>query len=74
MRPTTEAAPRADSLLGQLQWMHRQMQEAAESMRRNGIELPNANWSPPWEHVPDANPSPNHPNQHGYRLAIFSHA
>eukprot|EP00959_Pyramimonas_sp_CCMP1952_P295480 6180141-Pyramimonas_sp.AAC.1 len=38
MRPTTEAAQRADSMLGQQQWMHRQMQEAMESTRRDGIE------------------------------------
>eukprot|EP00959_Pyramimonas_sp_CCMP1952_P041559 869266-Pyramimonas_sp.AAC.1 len=42
MRPTTEAAQSADSMLGQQQWMHRQMQEAMESMRRDDIDLPNA--------------------------------
>eukprot|EP00959_Pyramimonas_sp_CCMP1952_P267511 5593337-Pyramimonas_sp.AAC.1 len=38
------------SLVGQQEWMCRQMREAAQSMRRGGIDLPSANWTPPWEH------------------------
>eukprot|EP00959_Pyramimonas_sp_CCMP1952_P369792 7745239-Pyramimonas_sp.AAC.1 len=34
MKPTTETAQKADSMLGLQQWMRRQMQEAIESMRR----------------------------------------
>eukprot|EP00959_Pyramimonas_sp_CCMP1952_P055863 1167327-Pyramimonas_sp.AAC.1 len=44
-----------------------------QSMRRGGIDLPNANWTPPWECVPYPNPSPDHPNRHGYVPAFFSH-
>eukprot|EP00959_Pyramimonas_sp_CCMP1952_P122843 2567953-Pyramimonas_sp.AAC.1 len=36
------------SLVGQQEWMHRQMCEAAQSMRRDGTDLPAANWTPPW--------------------------
>eukprot|EP00959_Pyramimonas_sp_CCMP1952_P271757 5682299-Pyramimonas_sp.AAC.1 len=50
------------SLAGQQEWMHRQMREAAQSMRRDGIDLLSANWTPPWEYVPDPNPSPDNPN------------
>eukprot|EP00959_Pyramimonas_sp_CCMP1952_P131279 2744977-Pyramimonas_sp.AAC.1 len=53
--------------------MHRQMREAAQSMRRDGIDLPSANWTPPWEYVPDPNPSPDNPNRCGYVPAFFSH-
>eukprot|EP00959_Pyramimonas_sp_CCMP1952_P331743 6946640-Pyramimonas_sp.AAC.1 len=56
----------------QQQWMHRHIQDAMEHMRRDGADLPNANWTPAWEYVPDANPSPDHPNGHGYILAFFS--
>eukprot|EP00959_Pyramimonas_sp_CCMP1952_P057380 1197722-Pyramimonas_sp.AAC.1 len=44
-----------------------------EGMRRDGVDLPNANSTPPWEYVPDANPSPNHPSRHGCVPAFFSH-
>eukprot|EP00959_Pyramimonas_sp_CCMP1952_P073517 1536605-Pyramimonas_sp.AAC.1 len=44
-----------------------------ESMRRGGIDLPSANRAPPWERVPDANPSLDHPNRYGYIPAFFSH-
>eukprot|EP00959_Pyramimonas_sp_CCMP1952_P170952 3572504-Pyramimonas_sp.AAC.1 len=53
--------------------MYRQMREAAQSMRRVGNDLPNANWTPPWEYVPDPNPSPDTPNRFGYVPAFFSH-
>eukprot|EP00959_Pyramimonas_sp_CCMP1952_P113138 2364921-Pyramimonas_sp.AAC.1 len=43
------------------------------SMRRGGIDLSIADWTPPWEYVPDANPSPDHPNTHGYIPVFFSH-
>eukprot|EP00959_Pyramimonas_sp_CCMP1952_P323722 6775119-Pyramimonas_sp.AAC.1 len=46
--PDHHAARRAESLAGQHEWMHRQMREAAQSMRRDGIDLPSANWTPPW--------------------------
>eukprot|EP00959_Pyramimonas_sp_CCMP1952_P388974 8150009-Pyramimonas_sp.AAC.1 len=36
------------SSVGQQEWMYRQMREAAQSMRRGGIDLPNASWTPPW--------------------------
>eukprot|EP00959_Pyramimonas_sp_CCMP1952_P365219 7648221-Pyramimonas_sp.AAC.1 len=49
------------------------MREAAQSMRRDGIDLPSANWAPPCEYVPDPNPSPDHPNRLGYVPAFFSH-
>eukprot|EP00959_Pyramimonas_sp_CCMP1952_P123718 2586587-Pyramimonas_sp.AAC.1 len=32
-------------------------------MRKGGIDLPNASWTPPWEKVPDSNPSPDNPNR-----------
>eukprot|EP00959_Pyramimonas_sp_CCMP1952_P246688 5155892-Pyramimonas_sp.AAC.1 len=35
------------SSVGQQEWMYRQMREAAQSMRRDGIDLPNASWTPP---------------------------
>eukprot|EP00959_Pyramimonas_sp_CCMP1952_P366114 7667959-Pyramimonas_sp.AAC.1 len=38
-------------MLGQQQWMQRQMQEAMESMRRDGSDLSHENWTPPWEHA-----------------------
>eukprot|EP00959_Pyramimonas_sp_CCMP1952_P147174 3080291-Pyramimonas_sp.AAC.1 len=60
-------------LLGQQEWMHRQMREAAQSMRRDCIDLPSANWTPPWEYVPAPNPSPVNPNRFGYAPAFFSH-
>eukprot|EP00959_Pyramimonas_sp_CCMP1952_P203529 4256062-Pyramimonas_sp.AAC.1 len=47
--PDRDAAQRTESLVGQQQWMYRQMREAAQSMRRDGIDLPNASWTPPWE-------------------------
>eukprot|EP00959_Pyramimonas_sp_CCMP1952_P067271 1403991-Pyramimonas_sp.AAC.1 len=37
------SAQRAEFLLGQQQWMHRQMREAMQNMRRDGIDLLNAN-------------------------------
>eukprot|EP00959_Pyramimonas_sp_CCMP1952_P043270 905535-Pyramimonas_sp.AAC.1 len=52
-----DSAQRAESPLGRQQWMRRQMREAMESTRRGGIDLPSADSSPPWEYVPDANPS-----------------
>eukprot|EP00959_Pyramimonas_sp_CCMP1952_P060999 1274281-Pyramimonas_sp.AAC.1 len=60
-------------MTGQQQWMHRQMREAMQSMRRGGIDLPSAGWTPPWGYIPDPNPSPDHPNRHGYVPAFFSH-
>eukprot|EP00959_Pyramimonas_sp_CCMP1952_P023036 484397-Pyramimonas_sp.AAC.1 len=53
--------------------MYRQMRETAQSMRRDGIDLPSANWTPPWEHVPDPNPSPDIPNRFGCVPACFGH-
>eukprot|EP00959_Pyramimonas_sp_CCMP1952_P402913 8443057-Pyramimonas_sp.AAC.1 len=50
------------SLVGQQEWMHRQMREAAQRRRRDGIDLPSDSWTPPWEYVPDPNPSPDNPN------------
>eukprot|EP00959_Pyramimonas_sp_CCMP1952_P230647 4821979-Pyramimonas_sp.AAC.1 len=58
--PDQYAAQR--SLVGQQERMHRQMREAAQSMRRDGVDLPSANWTPPWECVPDPNPLPGNPN------------
>eukprot|EP00959_Pyramimonas_sp_CCMP1952_P312486 6540768-Pyramimonas_sp.AAC.1 len=60
--PDHHVAQRAQSLVGQQEWMYRQMREAARSMRRGGIDLLSANWTPPWEYVPDPNPSPGNPN------------
>eukprot|EP00959_Pyramimonas_sp_CCMP1952_P334692 7008783-Pyramimonas_sp.AAC.1 len=42
-------------------------------MRRDGIDLPNANWTPPWEYVMDPNPSSDNPTRFGYVPAFFSH-
>eukprot|EP00959_Pyramimonas_sp_CCMP1952_P316218 6618416-Pyramimonas_sp.AAC.1 len=42
-------------------------------MRRGGIDLPNARWTPPWEYVPHPNPSPDNTNRYGYAPAFFSH-
>eukprot|EP00959_Pyramimonas_sp_CCMP1952_P154796 3238413-Pyramimonas_sp.AAC.1 len=53
--------------------MYRQMREAAQSMRRDGTDLPNANLTPPWEYVLDPSPSPDNPNRFGYVPAFFSH-
>eukprot|EP00959_Pyramimonas_sp_CCMP1952_P082375 1721221-Pyramimonas_sp.AAC.1 len=53
--------------------MHRQMREAAQSMRRGGIDLPSANWTAPWEYVPDPNQSSDNPDRLGYVPAFFSH-
>eukprot|EP00959_Pyramimonas_sp_CCMP1952_P063765 1332001-Pyramimonas_sp.AAC.1 len=53
--------------------MHGQMREASQSMRRDGIDLPNASWTPPWEVFPDPNPSPDNPNRCGYVPACSSH-
>eukprot|EP00959_Pyramimonas_sp_CCMP1952_P122072 2551800-Pyramimonas_sp.AAC.1 len=53
------------SSAGQQEWMYRQMREAAQSMQRGGIDLPSANWTPPWEYVLDPNPSPDNPNRFG---------
>eukprot|EP00959_Pyramimonas_sp_CCMP1952_P444310 9302455-Pyramimonas_sp.AAC.1 len=61
------------SLVGQREWMYLQMREAAQSMRRDGINLPIANWTPPWGYVPDPSPSPDNPNRFGYVPAFFSH-
>eukprot|EP00959_Pyramimonas_sp_CCMP1952_P134295 2809432-Pyramimonas_sp.AAC.1 len=36
------------SLVGLQEWMYWQMREAAQSTRRDGIDLPSANWTPPW--------------------------
>eukprot|EP00959_Pyramimonas_sp_CCMP1952_P163560 3419561-Pyramimonas_sp.AAC.1 len=71
--PDHHAAQRAESLAGQQGWMHRQMREAAQRMRRDGIDLSNANWTPPWEYVPDPNPSPDSPIRHGCVPAFFSY-
>eukprot|EP00959_Pyramimonas_sp_CCMP1952_P105444 2204319-Pyramimonas_sp.AAC.1 len=49
------------------------MREAAQSMRRNGIHLPSANWTPPWEYVPDPNPLPDKLNQYGCVPAFYRH-
>eukprot|EP00959_Pyramimonas_sp_CCMP1952_P189259 3958950-Pyramimonas_sp.AAC.1 len=46
------------SSVGQQELMCRQMREAFQSMRSNGTGLPNANWTPPWQYVPDPNPLP----------------
>eukprot|EP00959_Pyramimonas_sp_CCMP1952_P255486 5336468-Pyramimonas_sp.AAC.1 len=32
-----------------------------QSTRRDGIGLPGAGWAPPWEYIPDPNPSPENP-------------
>eukprot|EP00959_Pyramimonas_sp_CCMP1952_P308955 6465621-Pyramimonas_sp.AAC.1 len=56
------AAQRTESLAGQQEWMYRRMREAAQSMRRGGIDLPSTSWTPPWGYVPDPNPSPDNPN------------
>eukprot|EP00959_Pyramimonas_sp_CCMP1952_P414644 8687833-Pyramimonas_sp.AAC.1 len=40
-------------------------------MRRDDIGLPTAKWTPPWEYVPDPNPSPDTPNRFGYVPAAF---
>eukprot|EP00959_Pyramimonas_sp_CCMP1952_P388045 8131750-Pyramimonas_sp.AAC.1 len=53
--------------------MYRQMREAAQSTRGDGIDLPSASWTPPWEYVPDPHPSPDNPNRFGYVPALFSH-
>eukprot|EP00959_Pyramimonas_sp_CCMP1952_P089532 1872933-Pyramimonas_sp.AAC.1 len=42
-------------------------------MRRDGIDLPSANGTPPWEYIPDPNPSPDNPNRFAYVPACFSH-
>eukprot|EP00959_Pyramimonas_sp_CCMP1952_P180610 3776396-Pyramimonas_sp.AAC.1 len=65
--PATETAQRTESMLAQQQWMHVQMRGAMVMvhMRRDGVDLPNANWTPAWEYAPNANPSPDHPNRHG---------
>eukprot|EP00959_Pyramimonas_sp_CCMP1952_P114453 2393097-Pyramimonas_sp.AAC.1 len=47
--PDDHAAQRAESLVGQQEWMYWQMREAAQSTRRDGIDLPGANWTPSWE-------------------------
>eukprot|EP00959_Pyramimonas_sp_CCMP1952_P241286 5042936-Pyramimonas_sp.AAC.1 len=60
--PDHDAAQRTESLTGQQQWMYRQMREAAQSMRRDCIDLPSASWTPPWEYVLDPDPSPDNPN------------
>eukprot|EP00959_Pyramimonas_sp_CCMP1952_P287896 6020713-Pyramimonas_sp.AAC.1 len=60
-------------MTGQRQWMHRQMRVAMQSMRRDGIDLPSAGWTPPREYIPDPNPSSDHPNRYGYVPALFSH-
>eukprot|EP00959_Pyramimonas_sp_CCMP1952_P056921 1188497-Pyramimonas_sp.AAC.1 len=62
MQPTTETAQKAGSMLAQQQWMHRQMRGAMENMRRDGVYLLSACWTLAWECVPDANPSPDHPD------------
>eukprot|EP00959_Pyramimonas_sp_CCMP1952_P165045 3449737-Pyramimonas_sp.AAC.1 len=54
------------SLVGQQEWMYWPMREAAQSMRRGGIDLLSAGWTPPWEYVPDPNPSPDNPHRYGY--------
>eukprot|EP00959_Pyramimonas_sp_CCMP1952_P112687 2355865-Pyramimonas_sp.AAC.2 len=54
--PDQEPAQRAESLLGQQQWMRRQMREVMGNMRRGGIDLPSVNWTPPSECIPDVNP------------------
>eukprot|EP00959_Pyramimonas_sp_CCMP1952_P450400 9430549-Pyramimonas_sp.AAC.2 len=50
--------------------MYRQMREAAQSMRRGGIDLPSAHWTPPWEYVPDQNPPPDNNTRLGYVSGI----
>eukprot|EP00959_Pyramimonas_sp_CCMP1952_P151990 3179916-Pyramimonas_sp.AAC.1 len=53
--------------------MYRQTREAAQSMRRDGIDLPSASWTPPREYVPDPNPSPYNPNWFGSVPAFLNH-
>eukprot|EP00959_Pyramimonas_sp_CCMP1952_P087140 1823187-Pyramimonas_sp.AAC.1 len=64
--PDHNAAQRTESLAGQQQWRYRQMREAAQSTRRDGIDLPNASWTPPWEYVLGPTPSPDNPRRCGY--------
>eukprot|EP00959_Pyramimonas_sp_CCMP1952_P289319 6051233-Pyramimonas_sp.AAC.1 len=49
--PDHRAAQGTESLVGQQEWMHRQMREASQSTRRDGIDLPSASWTPPWEYI-----------------------
>eukprot|EP00959_Pyramimonas_sp_CCMP1952_P421474 8829736-Pyramimonas_sp.AAC.1 len=46
--PYQYAVQRTESLVGQQEWMYRRMREAAQSLRRDGSDLPSANWTPPW--------------------------
>eukprot|EP00959_Pyramimonas_sp_CCMP1952_P242254 5063532-Pyramimonas_sp.AAC.1 len=49
------------------------MREAAQSIRRGGIDLLDASWTPPWEYVPGPNPSQDNPDRYGYVPAFLSH-
>ena len=42
-------------------------------MVRDGLDLPNANWTPPWAFVPSVYASPDHPDRHTFVPAIFAH-
>eukprot|EP00959_Pyramimonas_sp_CCMP1952_P181940 3804291-Pyramimonas_sp.AAC.1 len=60
--PGHDAAQRIESLVGQRQWMYQQVREAAQGMRRGGIDFPHASWTPPKEFVLGPNPSPDNPD------------
>ena len=42
-------------------------------MERNGVDLPNANWQPPWDYIPHAYASPDNHERQVYVPAIMTH-
>ena len=69
-RPTSEQ--QAESLRAQQDFIRRQQVEAVAVMARNGLDIPNASWTPPWEYIPHAYASPNNPERQVYIPAFMA--
>ena len=63
----------AESLRAQQHFLRRQRAEAIAMMEREGIDLPNADWTPGWDFVPSIYASPDHPDRQLFVPAIMAH-
>ena len=64
---------RVESQRAQQQYIQRQQAEAVAMMQRDRIDIPNANWTPPWEYVPHPYASPEHQDRPHYMPAFMGH-
>ena len=67
------SAQQAESQRAQQQYLRRQQAEVVAMMTRDRVDLPHADWTPPWDFVPPAYASPGNQDRLPYMPAFMAH-